>query len=94
MNARDMIGLEVADRLDAAAVQQDERHRRMFAKQQEASDRAELLRAIAQTLRNGRLLSIVVPELLTLLTPWADSVTNDDLRAIAWKVEHPAGPRA
>jgi len=94
MNARDMIGLEVADRLDAAAVQQDERYRQMFAAQQVASDRAGLLRAIAQTLRNGRLLSIVVPELLTLLTPQADSVTNDDLRAIAWKVEHPWGPAA
>ena len=93
MHAREMIGWEVADRLDAAAVQQDERHRRLFAEQQEASDRAGLLRAIAQTLRNGKLLSIVVPELLTLLTPQAASVTNDDLRAIAWKVELPAAPR-
>ena len=93
MHAREMIGWEVADRLDAAAVQQDERHRRLFAEQREASDRAALLRDVAQQLRHGSMLSVVVPELLTLLTPEAASVTNDDLRSIIWKVEIPAGPR-
>lgn len=94
MNAREAIGWEVADRLETAAAQQEERHRRLFADQQEALERAALLRDVARLLRQGNMLQIVVPELLTLLTPQADLVTNDDLRAIAWKVEIPPGPRA
>ncbi|CAB4165993.1 hypothetical protein UFOVP843_4 [uncultured Caudovirales phage] len=93
MNAREAIGWEVADRLDAAAVRQDERHRRLFAEQQEALDRAALLRDVARQLRQGCMLMCVVPEILALLTPQAEQVTNDDLRAIIWKVEIPAGPR-